>query len=277
MSDNPATTHPDVRHPASDSHGVPWRGRTLSAQPFAGDDGSADPALTAAIGAATGVATGVAAGAAPDASAGGRLEPVIEALRRARVLVPIVATVGEEHPMPDHLRGDAGADMSLPLLAGPDGARALPVFTGLATLGAWDARARPVPVSGPRAALSAVDEGCVALVLDPGAERSVVIERPALWALAQGRAWRAPYADAELTEPLRGRLCALPEVSAVRFPDAGQSALVVEVELPAGLDAAVVEATLGRCRELLATPGTALEMLTERVDRMHLTAVPAGT
>ncbi len=37
---------------ATDSAGVPWAGRDLRSQPFAGDDGAADPALVAALQAA---------------------------------------------------------------------------------------------------------------------------------------------------------------------------------------------------------------------------------
>jgi hypothetical protein len=36
----------------ADSAGQPWAGRTLSASPFAADDGAADPALMAALTAA---------------------------------------------------------------------------------------------------------------------------------------------------------------------------------------------------------------------------------
>ena len=50
--------------------------------------------------------------------------------------------------------------MALVTLTGPDGRRALPVFSSLESLAQWDSTARPVPVECRRAAVSAVAEGC---------------------------------------------------------------------------------------------------------------------
>src|SRR4051794_13012008 len=112
----------------TDSAGVPWAGRALTSQPFAGDDGRADPALAAALEA-------------------GDERALADALATARVLVPVVAVLGEERAPagPSGLPSDKNADMAVATLVGPDGRTALPVFSSLTTLAAWDATARPVP------------------------------------------------------------------------------------------------------------------------------------
>ncbi len=163
---------------AADSAGVPWAGRDLVAQPFAGDDGSCDPALAAALG-------------------GGSLADVVRAWAPSRVLVPVVAVLGEGEDLVA-AEGDKSADMALATLTGRDGTRALPAFTATAALAAWDAAARPVPVEAARAAQAAVAEGCDVVVLDVAGPVSRVLPRPAVWAVAQGREWLPPADDPEV-------------------------------------------------------------------------------
>ena len=69
--------------------------------------------------------------------------------------------------MPDGLVRDKTVEMALPVMIGTDGRRALPAFTSVAALAAWDPAARPVPVPAHRAAQGAVQEGCAFLVVDP--------------------------------------------------------------------------------------------------------------
>jgi hypothetical protein len=162
----------------ADSAGVPWAGRTLTEQPFAGDDGSCDPALAAAL-------------------ADGSLADVVRAWAPTRVLVPVLAVLGEaDDQVP--VAGGKRADMALATLTGKDGTRALPVFTATAALAAWDAAARPVPVEAARAAQAAVAEGCDVVVLDAAGPVTRVLPRPVVWAVAQGRDWVPPWEDAEV-------------------------------------------------------------------------------
>src|SRR2546423_14223668 len=100
---------------AADSAGVPWAGRTRTSQPFAGHDGSAAPALAAAL-------------------ASGDEHAVAQALAAARVLVAVVAVLGEERaPVgASGLASDKSADMAVAPLVGRDGRKALPVFSSLA-------------------------------------------------------------------------------------------------------------------------------------------------
>ena len=86
---------------------------------FAGDDGSADPALAAAL---------TAYAADRDAV------PVLRALTGARLLVPVVAVLGEVEVDQNGLAHDKTSDMATVLLTGADGRQALLAFSSLATL-----------------------------------------------------------------------------------------------------------------------------------------------
>jgi hypothetical protein len=143
--------------------------RSLGSPDFANDDGSADAGLVAAL-----------AAYGEDA---GRLPQVLAALHTARVLTPVVATSLASGAG----TGDGGAAVAVPLLEGVDGRRALPVFTSVAAMAAWDARARPVPVNGRVAAAVARAEGAEVLVLDIAGPTTCVLDDLDLEALIDGR------------------------------------------------------------------------------------------
>ena len=129
-------------------------GARLLAGAGASDDvGAPDPALAAAL-------TAYAADPA-------REPEVLAALAEARLLVPVVATLGEAETGPDGLVRDKSADMAAVLMRWEDGRTALLAFTGLEALHRWDPEARPVPVPARTAALAALQDGATALLLDP--------------------------------------------------------------------------------------------------------------
>jgi hypothetical protein len=146
--------------------------RTIPDPGFAGDDGSVDPHLAATLGAWS-------TGAASYADA-------LVALQASRLLVPVVAVLGEVEHDAAGLAHDKTSDMATVLLRGADGRLALLAFTGSAALAAWDPEARPVPVATALAAQSAVQEGAAALVVDVAGPVRVVVEGEDLVALAQG-------------------------------------------------------------------------------------------
>jgi hypothetical protein len=139
---------------------------------FAGDDGEGDPALRAAL---------TAYAADPE-----RQVDVLLALQAARVLVPVVAVLGELEVDETGLAHDKTSDMATALLTGRDGRQALLAFTGLDTLAAWRADARPVPVTAALAARSALQEGAAALVLDVAGPTTYAVEGDLLDGLARG-------------------------------------------------------------------------------------------
>jgi hypothetical protein len=232
----------------TDSAGVPWAGRALTAQPFAGDDGHRDPALEEAL-----------AGDAP-------LADVVRAWAPTRALVPVVAVLGEDDDLVA-VAGDKSADMALATLTGPDGARALPAFTSTAALAAWDAGARPVPVEAARAAQAAVAEGCEAVVLDVAGPWTRVLPRPAVWAVAQGRDWLPPAEDPEVLAAVATACAGIDHLVAHRCEPAGDAGLRVVLGLPAGLDPGAARGAATAVGDRLG----ASDLVTERVTAVGLT------
>ncbi len=148
--------------------------RRLQGSEYVDDDGSADLGLAAALAAhATGQASYAEA---------------LAALPGARLLVPVVALLGEVETGADGLARDKSSDMAAVLLTGGDGRLALLAFTDLAALAAWDPQARPVPVAAPLAAATAVQEGAAALVVDVAGPHQLVVGGDDLHRIAAG--WR---------------------------------------------------------------------------------------
>jgi hypothetical protein len=142
---------------------------------FAGDTGDGDPALHEAL----------AAYAEEPRDLEGHLA-VFSALRTSRLLVPVVAVLGEVEEDPQGLTHDKTSDMATALLTGADGRQALLAFTGLDTLAAWRPDARPVPVAAPLAAQSALAEGAAALLVDVAGPTPYAVEGDLLEGLARG-------------------------------------------------------------------------------------------
>ena len=147
--------------------------RSLPDPGFAADDGTADEQLTAAL-------------AAYDRDPAGERTAAVAALAGARVLVPVVAVLGEVEHDAEGLARDKSSDMATVLLRGRDGRSALLAFTGLAALQRWRADARPVPVRAVDAARAALQEGADALVVDVAGPVLLAVEGESLRALADG-------------------------------------------------------------------------------------------
>ncbi|MGW9413492.1 SseB family protein [Arthrobacter cupressi] len=264
---------------AADSAGTPWAGRDLSGDAakihnFEDDDGTADAGYLAAVEA-------LLAGRGGEAG-------VVKALATARVFVPVMATLAEEADGVSDAHGhalqaDKQADMALVTLKAPDGRTAMPVFTSAAALESWHPEARPVAVYAARAALSAVSEGAQLLVLDPGSEMTFVVRRPAVWALAQQRDWTPSYLDDQLESALASAAREFPAVRRLETRQgagtasrtaAGQAVagggagpeLQVVLFLEDGLDAAALQALLGRLNEAWAQ----LDAFAENVDSLEV-------
>jgi hypothetical protein len=147
-------------------------GRSLPDATFAGDTGEASPAVTAAL--------------ASYAADPGRYVETLGALQDARVLVPVVAVLGEVEHDAAGLAHDKTSDMAAVLLTGADGRLALLAFTGTEALRAWNPGARPVPVTTRLAARAALQDGAAALVVDVAGPTRFVIEGDDLRGLAAG-------------------------------------------------------------------------------------------
>jgi hypothetical protein len=228
----------------SDSAGTPFTGRTLPPGGFAGDDGRPDPSLLAALG-----RWRDAPGTEPD---------VVAALAAARLFVAVVALPGEQ------------TQMALVTVTGTDGRKALPVFSSPEALGRWRGDARPVPVPGPRAALSAVAEGCDLLDLDPAGPVSYLVRRPAVWCLGRGVTWTPSYADPVVAQEISS-LCMREGISG-ECRRGTSAELRVVVRAASGLGPDAVAALVARLEQALSHS----ELVAERVDSLEVTLLPAG-
>ncbi len=149
-------------------------GRRLQGSEYVDDTGAADPALAAAL--------------ARPADDPDRYPERLAALAGARVLVPVVAVLGEVEYDERGLAKDKSSDMAAVLLTGRDGRRALLAFSSTQTLQQWDREARPVPVAAALAAATAVQEGADALLVDVAGPHSWAVEDTDLHRIAAG--WR---------------------------------------------------------------------------------------
>lgn len=235
-------------------------GRALPpTSPFAGDDGSADPDLSAVL----------------ERHAAGRatLADVVAALAPTRVLVPVLAEleVAGTVTHDDHEHTvDKEASAGIVALRTPDGRTALPVFTSVAAMTRWRAAARPVPTAVPRAALSAVAEGWEVLVVDAAGPVTVALPRTAVYALAQGTAWQPAVHDgtvaADVRDAVAAALADVPSVVAADAVPGTRAEVAVRLALPAGLDRAGLDRVLAQVNDALAHD----PVVAARVDSLEL-------
>lgn len=177
---------------------------------------------------------------------------MLAALTDARLLVPVVAILGEAEVVESEpreasvegggrraggLRRDKTSDMAVPTLQAPDGRRALPAFTSLETLARWRPDARPVAVPLRQALEATAHEKADTLVLDLAGPVPYQLTGPALLALAEGRTSADPLADPAVTEAVCTVLAAEPEVLRAHLAPAadadGMLALALAPEAPA--------------------------------------------
>ncbi|RYU11156.1 SseB family protein [Nocardioides iriomotensis] len=147
--------------------------RSLPDPGFAGDDGAVSPDVASAL-------------ASYDADPDARHSATLAVLQGARLLVPVVAVLGEVEVDEQGLAHDKTSDMAAVLMRGRDGRNALLAFTGSQAMARWDPQARPVPVSARDAARAARQDGAEALLVDVAGPVMFVVEGEDLEALAEG-------------------------------------------------------------------------------------------
>ncbi|MFF2044238.1 SseB family protein [Kitasatospora sp. NPDC058170] len=225
---------------------------------FAEDDGTADPALAAAL-----------ARWSEDRTA----EPeVLAALTPTRLMVPIVALLGEVELDEHGHKHEKTSDMAVPVVEAPDGRRALPAFTSLEAMARWRADARPAPVAAPQAAMVAFSERADTLLIDPAGPVAYRLSGARLRALAENRPYLPPVRDPEVREAVRALLAAEPQVvTGLLAPyEDGDGLLAVVFE--AGLDQQAVQAAAQRVGQAVAAD----PVLRVRLDRgLSLAVLPA--
>ncbi|MCT6781708.1 SseB family protein [Streptomyces sp. CS7] len=238
---------------------------------FSDDDGSASPALTSALDAWS-----------RDRSAVG---PVLTALRDARLLVPVVAVLGEVEEDSQEgrealqkggggrreggLRREKTSDMAVPTLKAGD-RRALPAFTSTASLALWDPEARPVAVPLHQALQAAAHEKADTVVLDLAGPVAFELSGQALLALAENRTSTDPLQDPAVIEAVRETVAADPAVVRAHLGPGTADGTLALVLAP---DAVPADAARRIAQALSAS-----EVLRARlVSGLDLALLPAGT
>ncbi|MFE7445693.1 SseB family protein [Streptomyces chartreusis] len=229
--------------------------KNIPDSPFSDDDGSADPRLSAAL-----------AAWAEDRTAEA---PVLGALRVARLLVPVVAVLGEVEEDENGLRREKTSDMAVPTLKAGD-RTALPAFTSTESLARWDPAARPVAVRLHQALEAAAHEKADTIVLDMAGPVPYELTGRALLAVAEGRTTTDPLADPAVREAVRAAVSEVPAVlSAHLGPGQADGTLALV------LDASAAPAEAARA---VAERLAAAETLRARLVRgLDLAVLPAGT
>lgn len=162
----------------TDSNGTPWEGRSFDTNSFADDDGKASPELVDAI----------AAFRAGELGA----EAVVDQIRVSRLLVPLLANLGESEVGAHGQTVDKSAELSIVTVKSPDDQDSLVVFSSVEAMAKWNKASRPVPTDAIRVALAAASQMSTRVVLDPGSETEFVMRRPAIAKIAQSLPWLPP-------------------------------------------------------------------------------------
>lgn len=158
---------------------------------FSDDDGSADAEVTAALSAyAASPETGHPA--------------ALAALQDSRLLVPVVAVLGEVEYDEQGLARDKTSDMAAVLITGRDGRTALLSFTSTESMRAWNPEARPVAVSARHAARAALQDHADALLVDVAGPVLLAVDGADLRDLADGLVLKAVEDGWGWTRPLGG-------------------------------------------------------------------------
>ena len=148
--------------------------RTIPDPGFADDSGAVDPRVRRVL----------VDHEAGKASSG----TVLAVLQDARLLVPVVAVLGEVEHDEHGLAHDKSSDMAAVLVRAADGSTGLLAFTSTDSMARWDPDARPVPVTTATAATAAIQDGAEALLVDLAGPVTYVLDGEDLTRLAAG--WR---------------------------------------------------------------------------------------
>jgi hypothetical protein len=240
--------------PGADSAGVPWEGREFHANPGADDDGTAPPKLIEAIRRFRAGDLGV--------------REVVEALHDVRLLLPLLATRGDEGVGAHGQVVDKTQELSLVTAAGPDGRPVLPAFTSVDTMREWDRTARPIPIEVPRIALAVAAEGTPLIVVDPGSPTMFVARRPSFRALATGEAWTPSFEDEEVLQAFLDSSTGETPLVALQLAPGDPTArlegaeLLVQLSVREGMASDELDAMIARLGQRWA----AAPVIAERVD-----------
>lgn len=168
----------------TDSAGTPWEGRSFEQNSFADDDGKAPAELVAVM--------------ADFRSGGAGIEQVVDQIRISRLLVPLIAQLGESEIGAHGEKVDKSAELSVVTVKSPDDQESLVAFSSVDAMSRWNPSARPVPTDAIRLCLAAASQMSTRVVLDPGSETEFVLRRPVIARIAQSLPWASPDRNPEV-------------------------------------------------------------------------------
>jgi len=164
----------------------------------------------------------------------------------------MLATLGEAGEGAHGQTVDKSADLAIVTVEGPDGRSAMPAFTSIAAMAAWNPEARPIPIAARKVCLAAAAEQTTRIVLDPGSDTNFVLRRPLIAAIAQELAWVSPEADPRIAQIIGDSVEGEDSVVQVGLAAADPGHLLendevlVQIVLVPGLEREVLEATISR-------------------------------
>jgi hypothetical protein len=228
----------------ADSAGIPWAGRSFDANQNQNDDGRAPEHLLQAL--------------KDFANQTISAEKVVDALRGSRLLIPLVANLGESGEDPHGRTVDKSAELSIITVSTPDNQVALPAFTSVMAMQAWNPKARPVPNQARVVALAAASENSTRLVIDATSEHEFVLRRPAIAALAQDLPWQSAETNLLVRNAVDQAIDSIEHIERFTLLSGDQLSrlagpeLVVVLYLAPGLSSAELESIEGQIFERLA-------------------------
>lgn len=242
----------------ADSAGVPWDGRHFEDNSFAGDNGEANPALISAI--------------AKLQAGEGSIAQVIDAIRDSRLLIPLLANLGESGEGAHGQTVDKSADLSIVTVETPDQQNGLPVFSSVASMSAWNKDARPVPHSAVKAALAAAADGNTRMILDPGSPTEFVVRRPSIEAIAKTQPWIHPSEDEEVLAAFGGALSSFDEFAgwSLGIGDPLSRLASAEVELTLSLARSFTQEEFSELMKSVAARISESEVIALKVDSLRV-------
>jgi hypothetical protein len=250
------------KNPLADSAGVPWDGRAFNENPFADDDGSARPELVNAI---------------REFHETGDASKVFSEFSKSRLLIPLLADLGESEEGAHGQTIDKSADLSIVNVETPDGQIGLPVFSSVDTMQRWNSTARPVPSDAIRVALAAASEGNTRIILDPGSETEFAFRRAAIAAMAQQQSWIPPHLSTSVIAEFEKAVATEDVIAKVSISSLDPKSRLagpevkVQLHVVAGLDKEQLEEVLHRVTQNWAES----DVIASSVDSMALVVKPA--
>ena len=201
----------------TDSAGTPWEGRSFDSNSFADDDGKAPSRLIEVITAFRAGEVGA--------------EEVVDQIRVSRLLVPLLANLGESETGAHGQKVDKSAELSIVTVKSPDDQDSLVVFSSVEAMSRWNKSSRPVPTDAIRIALAAASQMSTRIVLDPGSDTEFVVRRPAIAKIAQSLPWLPPERNEAVLKVLQDSIAGEPLVLKIEASTADPQSRLLGSEL----------------------------------------------